>query len=121
MPRDCIRLANLQFYTHHGVHPAERELGGRFSLDVELYLDLRPAGETDDLSLTVDYAAVYRLLAQVISARKFLLLEALAHHAAEVILAQFPVDEVRLRLRKHAVPLGGLADFAEVEITRTRA
>lgn len=120
MPRDCIRLVNLQFYTHHGVHPAERELGGKFSLDVELYLDLRPAGETDDLSLTVDYSAVYRLLAQVLSEHRFLLLEALAHHAAQAILTQFPVQEVCLRVRKHAVPLGGLVDYAEVQITRTR-
>ena len=120
MPHDRIRIVNMSFYGHHGVDPSERALGGRFSFDVELGLDLRPAGENDDLTKTVDYSAIYELIATVQAGRKFMLLEALAHTIAEAILAQFPVDEVTVRARKHSVPLAGLIDYTEVEITRGR-
>lgn len=117
---DTIRMMNMQFFSHHGVDPSERALGGRFSFDVEMRLDLRPAGQTDDLDKTVDYAAVYDLVARLQSGRKFFLLEALAEHIAQAILAEFPVQAVTIRARKHSVPLAGLIDYTEVEITRTR-
>ncbi len=117
---DRIRIVNMSFYGHHGVDPSERALGGRFSFDVELALDLTPAGETDDLSRTVDYGAVYALIERIQSRRKFMLLEALAHSTARAILAEFPVEQVTVRVRKHSVPLAGLIDYTEVEITRSR-
>jgi 7,8-dihydroneopterin aldolase/epimerase/oxygenase len=121
MPQDRIRIVNMSFYGHHGVDPNERALGGRFSFDVELVLDLRAAGESDDLSSTVDYAAVYRLIGELQGRRTFMLLEALAHNIARAVLEGFPVEEVTVRARKHSVPLAGLIDHTEVEITRSRA
>ncbi len=121
MPRDCIRIVNMTFYGHHGVEESERELGGRFAVDVELYLDLEPAGSTDDLSKTVDYKAVYELVRNVESARNYQLVEALAHDVAEGIIDSFEkVDEVVVRVRKQSVPLGGLIDHTEAEIRRHR-
>ena len=117
--RDRITLNNMHFYGHHGVDAAERDLGGRFSFDVELVRDLTQAGETDDLHATIDYKAVYELVAQV-QRQKFYLLEALALNIARGILAAFDVDEVTVRARKQSVPLGGLIDCAEVEVTRSR-
>jgi dihydroneopterin aldolase len=116
---DCIRIQNMTFYGYHGVDAEERRLGGRFSLDVELYLDLEPAGATDDLSLTVNYQAVYDLVHRVHDAHPYQLLEALAHDVAQALLKEFPMEEVVVRVRKHSVPLQGLIDYAEVEIRRS--
>jgi len=110
---------NMTFYGHHGVEESERELGGRFAVDVELYLDLEPAGSTDDLSKTVDYKAVYELVREIEGGRNYELVEALAHDVAESIIAQFAVDEVVVRVRKQSVPLGGLIDYTEAEIRRS--
>jgi dihydroneopterin aldolase len=120
MARDRIRLVNMTFYGHHGVDDSERRLGGRFAMDVELVRDLTEAGRSDDLTKTVDYKAVYDLVRRVEADRKYLLLEALAHDVAEAILAAFEVEEVTIRTRKQSVPLGGLVDYTEVEITRGR-
>jgi dihydroneopterin aldolase len=117
--RDRISLKNLHFYGHHGVDAAERDLGGRFSFDVELVRDLTAAGQTDDLNQTVDYKAVYDLVARI-QRQGFCLLEALALHIAQGILEAFDVDEVTVRARKQSVPLGGLIDCAEVEVTRRK-
>ena len=120
MSDDCIRIKNMSFYGYHGVDADERRLGGRFSLDVELYLDLTAAGESDSLAATVNYKEVYDLVREVHDARHYQLLEALAHDVATAILARCPVEEVLVRVRKHSVPLQGLIDYAEVEIRRRR-
>jgi len=119
MARDCIRIINMTFYGHHGVEESERELGGRFAVDVELYLDLEPAGSADDLTKTVDYKAVYELVREIEEARNYKLVEALGHDVAEAIIAQFAVDEVVVRVRKQSVPLGGLIDYTEAEVRRS--
>lgn len=120
MSRDRIRLVNMRFYGYHGVDDSERRLGGKFALDVELVRDLNAAGRTDDLTQTVDYKAVYDLVRRVEAGKNYLLLEALAHDVAEAILKHFAADEVTIRARKQSVPLGGLVDYVEVEITRSR-
>lgn len=120
MAQDCIRIVNMTFYGHHGVQESERELGGRFAIDVELYLDLAAAGQSDDLAQTVDYKAVYDLVRGIEGGQRYQLLEALAHDVAEALLANFIVEEVVVRARKQSVPLGGLIDHTEVEIRRRR-
>ena len=53
---DRILLNGMTFYGYHGVRPEEKELGQRFVVDVEMELDLRAAGTSDDLTDTVDYS-----------------------------------------------------------------
>lgn len=118
--RDCIRLSNMTFYGHHGVEDSERRLGGRFAMDIELVRDLTGAGQTDDLTRTVDYKAVYDLIRQIEAAQDYQLMEALAHDVVQAILEKFEVDEVTVKVRKQSVPLGGLVDYAEVEMTRQK-
>ncbi len=120
MQRDVIRMTNMTFYGHHGVDDSERQLGGKFSLDIEMFCDLRQAGRADDLNKTVDYKAVYDVARKVEGSREYKLLEALAHDVAHAILLNFEVDAVTIRARKQSVPLGGLIDHTEVEIHRTK-
>jgi 7,8-dihydroneopterin aldolase/epimerase/oxygenase len=115
---DTIRIHNMSFYGYHGVDESERDLGGKFHVDLDLGLDLRPAGESDSIEDTVDYQAVYDLVSRIQRSNRFKLLEAFAHAVAEGILEGFNVDEVTVRVRKVSVPLGGLIDHAEVEIMR---
>lgn len=121
MKRDVIRIVNMTFYGHHGVDESERELGGKFALDIELFADLTEAGRTDDLDNTIDYKAVYDCAREVEADRKYLLIEALAHDVAKAILEKFEVQAVTVRARKQSVPLGGLIDHTEVEIHRERS
>ena len=111
----------MTFYGHHGVHQHERELGRAISVDVDLSLDLAPAGNSDDLSDGLDYSRVYSLVKQVIESGPYQLLEALAEKIAQRILKEFaPVSEVLVRARKKEPSVGGWVEAAEVEITRER-
>lgn len=117
---DKILITGIQFYGHHGATEAEQNLGQRFLVDVELTLDLRPAGSSDDLTQTVDYADVVKRVSAIGRTRRFRLLEALAEATAAEILEQERVEEVRVRLVKCAPPLPDVVGSAAVEIIRGR-
>ena len=87
---DRIFLHGMRFMACHGVLPHEREVLQAFEVDAELRLDLREAGETDDLRNTVNYAAVYELIRQVIEGAPKALIEALAEEAAACLLYTSP-------------------------------
>ncbi|MFQ6058085.1 MAG: dihydroneopterin aldolase [Anaerolineae bacterium] len=117
---DRIILQGIQFYGYHGCSEEERRVGGRYVVDVELTCDLRAAGRSDDLTDTIDYSAVYSLVAEMGRSRSFHLIEALAQAMAEAILERFPVEEVLIRVRKQPPPVAGILDYAGVEIRRRR-
>jgi len=115
---DRIRLENMTFYGYHGVSAAEKETGRRFEVDCELTADLAEPGKTDRLTDTIDYAAVYDLIADIVQNRSFSLLEGLAVNLATEVLAAFDVIEVTIRVRKLVPPINGNIDYIEVEVTR---
>jgi dihydroneopterin aldolase len=118
---DRIVLSNLVFEARHGVHEREKREPQRFEVDVELWLDLRPAGTTDDLARTVDYGPVHEAVRSIMEGASRDLLEALAESIAAQLLADHAkLEAVVVRVRKPEVQLGGALDDAAVEITRRR-
>ncbi|MGH7319740.1 MAG: dihydroneopterin aldolase [Candidatus Rokuibacteriota bacterium] len=117
---DILLVEDIRFYGHHGVTPAQQEVGAWFSVDVELALDLTPAALSDDLGATVDYELVVRRVVAVATERRVRLLERLAGLLSEVLLREFPVREVTVRVRKLTAPLEGLQGTPGVQLTRRR-
>ena len=118
---DIIRIQNASFYAYHGVEQDEQKLGGKFEVDVELGCDLSEAETKDSLKRTVDYEKVYALLKNVVTEKKYFLIETLANHIASEILKNFViVHYVIVKIRKPHPPVKGVVDFVEVEIKRTR-
>ena len=118
---DRIVLHNMQFRGRHGYYDHELVTPQRFEIDVELVLNLQPAGIDDDLTKTIDYGAVYAATRQIVESTSFRLLEALAEAISHELLADFAVTEVGVRVRKPEVQLGGPLDHAAVEIWRRRS
>ncbi len=118
---DRITLSNMVFQARHGVNDWEKAEAQRFEVDVELAVDVQPAGREDDLARTVDYRGVYAITRQVVESTTYNLIEALAEAIAhEVLAGQELVEEVLVRVRKPEVRLGGPLDHAAVEIRRRR-
>jgi dihydroneopterin aldolase len=115
---DKIRLANIVFYAHHGYYEAERELGQRFEMDIEVDCDLSIAAQDDDLKKTIDYRRIYEIAQMAFENNKFKLLETVAERIAEQILEAKEAREVLIRVRKPHVPIKGFLDHVEIEIRR---
>lgn len=119
MTTDRICLLGLRAFGRHGVLDHERRDGQEFVVDAVLWLDTRPAAAADDLSLTVDYAAVAGRLAAVVSGEPVALIETLADRlAAACLAAHQAVDEVEITVHKPHAPL--IQSFADVTVTIRR-
>lgn len=118
---DRLRLLGIDVYAFHGAHPAERELGQRFQVDVELVADLEAAASGDDLGLGIDYAAVHAAVVATATGSRFHLVEALALRLCRDLLSAFPAREVRVSVRKTQPPIDGFFGQAEVSLARDRA
>jgi dihydroneopterin aldolase len=117
---DRIVLSNIQVAGRHGATDEEQASPQPFGVDVEIGLDLRPAGRSDDLDRTIDYRAVDALVREIVGGPSVRLLETLAERIAERVLADPAADDVVVRVRKPGVRLGGPIDWSAVEIRRVR-
>jgi dihydroneopterin aldolase len=117
---DRIRLEGMIFYGMHGVDPAEKALGQRFVVDLEVERDLRRPGRSDDVNDTLNYAQLYRIARSVLEGPSKNLIEALAEEIARrVAESGAEVEAIRVRVRKPEVPLkGSVLSAATVEIER---
>ncbi len=120
MTADRILLRGMRFSGRHGVSESERSLPQPIEVDLDAWLDLRPAGRSDALDRTVDYGELFQRCRAVVEGPPARLLEALAERIADVLLAEFPVDRVRVEVRKLRVPVDGQLGWAAVEIERRR-
>ncbi|MGE5575654.1 MAG: dihydroneopterin aldolase [Syntrophothermus sp.] len=118
---DRITLKNMVFYGYHGAFEAEKELGQRFEVDVELYMD-RPELETsDDIEMTVNYVEVFNLVKEIVEEREFNLIEAMAQTIAARVLSSYDLQKVVVRVRKPHAPVGGIFDYVEAETVRGKS
>jgi len=117
---DKILLQGLVFFGRHGCHQAERDLGQKFTVDIEMSSDLSLACATDKMDDTVDYVAVYNATREIIEGESAWLLESLASRIADFCLQDERVRDVRVRIRKPHVAMPGALDYLGIEIFRGR-
>lgn len=118
---DKIFIDRLEVFANHGVYPAENELGQKFMVSAVLYVDVRQAGRTDDLSQSIDYGAVCHEIDAFMRKHTYKLIEAAAEGVAQHILASHPtIIAVRLKLEKPWAPIGLPLSNVGVEMLRTR-
>ncbi|WAA12361.1 dihydroneopterin aldolase [Fervidibacillus halotolerans] len=118
---DRIYLTGMEFYGYHGVFPEENKLGQPFIIDLTLDLDLRKAGETDDLTYTVNYGNIFLKCKQIVEGKAYKLIESVAEKIAETLLVDEPlIESCTVKVMKPKAPIPGRFHSAAVEITRTR-
>ena len=116
---DRLVLEGMQFFGHHGDVPAERELGSRIHVDVELRVDTAPAAASDDLRDALDYVRCYTLIKDIVENNQFHLLETIAERVASRLMEEPQSRSVRVRVAKDP-PLPGVIARVAVIIDRDR-
>ena len=115
-----VEVIGLELHGFHGVNEDERRDGQRFVFD--LWLDVPDtAASSDRIEDAVDYREVVACVRGVSDGRKFQLLEALSAAVADAVLARFPVERVRVRVRKPEVQLGVPVEHAAATAERARS
>ena len=121
MSSDRIILKGMRFYGYHGVNSEEKALGQSYVVDLEADVDLTVPGATDRLEDTISYTLIYRTVKSVVEGDSQNLLESVAQTIADRLLAELPLDGVRVRVKKPNPPVkGSVIEYAAVEIYRQR-
>lgn len=87
--KDEIRIERLEVFAHHGVFPEETRDGQVFYVNTVLYTDVHRAGETDDLTYSIDYGDVCFFITEWMQGNTCLLLEAVAERLARALLLKY--------------------------------
>ena len=118
---DKIVMSRMEFYGYHGVLSEENMLGQRFYVDLELFLELKKSGESDNILDTVNYADVYLETKQIVEGRSYKLIEAVAENIASHLLDTYTVvNGITVRLTKPHPPFDIHFAGVTVEIHRKR-
>ncbi|HVW30928.1 MAG TPA: dihydroneopterin aldolase [Acidimicrobiia bacterium] len=115
---DTIILSGIRALGVHGVLPEEQSRPQPFEIDVELGVDLAPAGRSDVLSDTVDYDGLAARVVQVVEAGGCSLIEALAARIASACRADPRVTSATVTVKKLRPPLPIQIDHVAVRVER---
>ncbi len=110
---DIIYINDLRIETVIGIFDWERKIKQTVVLDLELAADCRKAAATDSVDDTVDYKSVAKRLIAFVGESEYQLVETLAERCAEIVMNEFDVPWVKLRLNKQGA-LRGARDVGVV-------
>jgi dihydroneopterin aldolase len=97
---DIIYLTKLEIETIIGIYDWERTTKQTISLDIEMATDIAKAASSDAIEDTLNYKAVAKKLIEYVEGTEFQLIETLAEKICEIILTDFSVPWVKLRVSK---------------------
>jgi 7,8-dihydroneopterin aldolase/epimerase/oxygenase len=97
---DLVYIRALQIETVIGIYDWERSVKQSVVLDLEMATDIRRAAASENINDALDYAAISQRLNEFVGGGNFLLIEALAEQCAALIMCEFNVPWLRLRLAK---------------------
>jgi len=115
-----VALEGLAFHAHHGVYAYERDTGNNFEVDIAVETDFSAGASRDDISGTVDYEVLYRIVKEEME-RPSKLIETVAEKIVNDVLEELPaVIKVELTIAKLSPPIGGKCRKALVSIVKKR-
>jgi len=118
---DSIQVNGIRAYGYVGYLPEEKVLGQWFEVDLTLWVDLSPAGKSDDIDDTLDYREAIAIVKEQITTAKFNLVETLVNAIANQLLSLEKVTQVRVKLSKPAAPIPDFSGCITLDITRSIA
>jgi 7,8-dihydroneopterin aldolase/epimerase/oxygenase len=115
-----VALEGLEFHAFHGVYPHERESGDFFEVDIAVETDFTLAAREDDLSGTVNYEVLFRIVKDEMDAPSKLL-ETVAEKIVYHVFDALPqVSSVELKISKLNPPIGGKCRSSSISLVKKR-
>lgn len=115
---DSIFLNDLRIETVVGIWDWERKIKQTVSIDLEMGTDIRKAAATDDIEDTLNYKLVAKRVQQFVADSSFQLVETMAEKIAALVLDEFDVPWVKVRVNKPGA-IRGARDVG-IKIKRSR-
>ena len=115
---DHVFIEGLEIEALIGIYDWERRIRQPLVFDLEMGFDNRVPAASDDIADTLNYKAVSKRLVEYVSQSDFGLVETLAERCAEIVMTEFKVDWLRLKLSKPGAVRGARAVGVVIERTQ---
>lgn len=116
--RDIIFLSDLRVQTVIGIWDWERAIKQTVGIDLEMATDIRKAAASDSIEDTLDYKSVAKRIIEFVEQSSFQLVETMAERIAGIIMDEFGVPWVKVRLSKPGAIRGSREVGILIERTR---
>jgi dihydroneopterin aldolase len=115
---DRVFIEALEIECVIGIYDWERKIKQSIVLDIEMTFDNSKPAASDDIADTLDYKSISKRLIRFVSESSFGLVEALAEHCCRIIIDEFAVAQVKLKLSKIGAVRGAKAVGVILERSR---
>ena len=112
---DIVFIEDLRIETVIGIYDWERKIRQTIAIDLEMAFDNRKPASSDKIDDTLDYKAVSKRLITFVENSHFELVETLAERSAEIVMQEFNVPWLRLKLSKPGAVTGSKAVGVRIE------
>lgn len=113
-----LELEGMEFHAYHGCLESERRDGNTFIIDFKANIDISDTAKTDNLADTVDYGAIYDIIAGEMQEPSNLI-EHVAARIVRAIEGRYPFLDFSVRVSKKNPPVNGPAAWSRITITST--
>jgi dihydroneopterin aldolase len=97
---DTVFIDGLEIETIIGIYEWEREVKQLVRIDLQMAWDNKPAAQSEDIEKALNYKAVCDRLMDFIAGSEFLLVETMAENIADILMNEFNVPWLQLKLTK---------------------
>ncbi|NRA12012.1 MAG: dihydroneopterin aldolase [Crocinitomicaceae bacterium] len=105
--KHIVEVNGIKLYAFHGCLPEEEKAGGNYTVDIYLETDFSEAASTDDLSKTVDYVIINKIVKQEMSIRSKLIEHVGQRIYNEIKKTVKNIDFLRVKVTKECPPING--------------
>ena len=116
-----LSIKQAVFYAYHGVNKSEKEIGGRYEVDIDLFYDATTAVISDDVNYAINYEEIMYTVSEVVQNENYNLVETVANEIIRELMDKFGLlEKVTVKVRKLHVPIHRYIGHIEVEQTMER-
>ncbi|MEJ5286169.1 MAG: Dihydroneopterin aldolase [Candidatus Kapaibacterium sp.] len=116
-----LSIKSAQFYAYHGVKQEEKDLGGRYEVDLDMWYDATEAIVRDQVAYALNYEEAMNCIEEAIADETFNLIETVASTILDLAFEKFPnLLKATIRIRKINVPIHSVVAYIETELTKER-
>jgi len=114
--KNTVEVNGIKLYAHHGCLDEEGIIGAHYKVDVSMITDFSEAAEMDDLTKTIDYVFVNKIVEEEMAIRS-LLIEHVGKRIYTRLYNDFPtIEKLKIKIIKICPPINGDVDNVAIII-----
>ena len=111
-----VSVIGIQAFSFHGCLDEEAKIGNEYIIDVELITDFKESAMQDDLSKTIDYVIVNRIVEEEMAIRSKLIETVGYRILARLKKETFMLEKASITIKKINPPINGNVDYVSITI-----